>query len=206
MICNLQQNQFPAASAACAAVAQLAPSVAPVAVVPQPQPLSLMSAAAAQLPHPLPSPQPSSLSDPFLLPPPFVPAFPIMEPRLSRRVGHLFPHMTSMCLAAPAPPNPPAPPISPSIAPPSPVSEPPPSICPARSSVLNSQPRVPPCTAGVHPAAAAAPGIQERWHTRHRHSQGMSSVKKQQPHAQQLQTDNSLWDLAPQPGVSGVPL
>ena len=167
MICQLQQNLFPDASAACAAAAPLdAPSLACVAAIPQPRSLAIGPCC---VPHAARPPPPSA---------PLVGA--------SRS-----PARQAACAASfPAPPSP-LPAAAAVLA--SLPAAPPPAT--ARSAAVagtasNSQPYVPPFFTAVHPAAAAAPGMQERCHARRSRSQVTVTrrVKRAgQPHARQLQ-------------------
>ena len=161
MICQSQQNPFPAASAARAAAAPLdAPSVASVAAIPQPRSLVI-----------------GPSCDPHAARPPLPSAPPVGAS------GSAVPQ--AACAASlPAPPSPlPAAAVVLASLP----AAPPPAT--ARSAAVagsasNSQRYVPPFSTVVHPAAAAAPGMQERCHARHSRSQVTSRVKRAgQPHA-----------------------
>ncbi len=156
MICRSQQNPFPAASAAsCAAAAPLdAPSLARVAAIPQPRSLAIGPSC---VPHAARPPLPS--------------APPVGASRSPAR-------QASCAASLPAPPLP-LPAAAAVLA--SLPAVPPPAT--ARSAAVagsasNSQPYVPLFSTAVHPAAAAAPGMQERCHARRSRSQVTRRLKR----------------------------
>jgi hypothetical protein len=161
MICQSQQNPFPAASAARAAAAPLdAPSVASVAAIPQPRSLVI-----------------GPSCDPHAARPPLPSAPPVGTSGSAAS--------QAACAASlPAPPSPlPAAAVVLASLP----AAPPPAT--ARSAAVagsasNSQRYVPPFSTAVHPAAAAAPEMREWCHAWHSRGQVTSRVKRAgQPHA-----------------------
>jgi hypothetical protein len=155
MICQLQQNPFPAASAACAAAAPLdAPSLARVAAIPQPRSLAIGPSC---VPHAARPPLPSSP--------------PVGTSR--------SPAPQAACAASlPAPPSP-LPAAAAVLA--SLPAAPPPATARAAAvagSAPNSQPYVPPFSTAVHPAVAAAPVMQARCYARHSRGQVTRRVKR----------------------------
>ena len=141
MICQSQQNPFPAASAACAAAAPLdAPSLACVAAIPQPQPRSLVIGPSC-VPHAARPPLPSA---------PPVAASRSAVPQAA----------CAASLSAPLSPLPAAAVVLASL-----PAVPPPATARAAAvadSAANSQRNVPPFSKAVHPHA-----LQLQRHTGH---------------------------------------